>query len=262
MCIKEDKKVKEDAKKKDNGNNYNTGNKFGKDKQNKPDRSNLKCDECDRTGHTADTYWKTHPDLMPRALREKLENKAENKAKNNGKNKPEQIAALASTDVEKFKMTLAYADSGTDHSLSISDLTDPVSQKLKERCESWSEGLRGVDGMGESGSCVSSSFSSKAISAFVTGQFESSDIWLADSAANMYIVNDKKWFTKFHPFDLNINTADKTAALEIKGGGTVEIRVKTLDGDFIKWQLSEVAYTPKGRCNLLSVGILAEKASV
>lgn len=45
----------------------------------------------------------------------------------------------------------------------------------------------------------------------------------------MYIVNDTKWFTKFYPLDLDVNTADKSTTLEVKGGGTVEIGVRAPD---------------------------------
>jgi hypothetical protein len=42
----------------------------------------------------------------------------------------------------------------------------------------------------------------------------------------------------------------------------VEIGVRAPDRRVIKWQLSEIAYAPKGRCNLLSVGMLVEKADI
>ena len=78
----------------------------------------------------------------------------------------------------------------------------------------------------------------------------------------MYIINNTKWFTKFYPLNLNINTADKSKILEIKGGGIVKIGIRIPYGRVIKWQFSEIAYAFKNRYNLLSINILAEKADI
>lgn len=105
-------------------------------------------------------------------------------------------------------------------------------------------------------------FSSRTISAFVAGQFKSSDTWLADTGANMHIVNDIKWFTKFHPLDIQINTADGSSTLAIKGGGTVQVVLKSQDGYSVTVSLSDVAYAPQGRCNLFSCGVFVEKGKM
>jgi hypothetical protein len=73
------------------------------------------------------------------------------------------------------------------------------------------------------------------------------DIWLADTGANMYIVNDTKWFKKdsFRLFNnclIDISTADRSTSLEVKGGGIVQVVLKSLDGFPVTVSLLEVAY--------------------
>lgn len=55
--------------------------------------------------------------------------------------------------------------------------------------------------------------------------------WLADTSANMHIVNDPKWFTEFHVLNANINTADNSTTLQVQrgrneAGGPVRAPVK------------------------------------
>jgi hypothetical protein len=78
----------------------------------------------------------------------------------------------------------------------------------------------------------------------------------------MHIVNDLKWFIDFRAFNVDINTADKSTTLKVQGGGTVEALLLNSQQQPIKLHLSNVAYAPKGRCNLLSLGLLANKAGV
>jgi hypothetical protein len=136
---------------------------------------------------------------MPRAIRDKLGNKdnsdkskkdKDDFKKDSGNVKSEKVAALASADVDKFKIALARAkESGTNHSTSILGLADLATQKSEEPYKAWSMGLGGAGSLKKFGH---SAFSSKIINAFIAGQFKLSDTWLADSAANMYIVNDIK----------------------------------------------------------------------
>ncbi|KAF2193421.1 hypothetical protein K469DRAFT_532856, partial [Zopfia rhizophila CBS 207.26] len=88
--------------------------------------------------------------------------------------------------------------------------------------------------------------------------------WLADTGANMHIVNDIKWFMKgtFRSFNVNINTADGSTTLEVKGGGVVQLVLKSPDGFPVTVSLSEVAYAPQGKCNLFSGGMFAQKAKL
>jgi hypothetical protein len=78
----------------------------------------------------------------------------------------------------------------------------------------------------------------------------------------MHIVNDLKWFSDYHAFNIDINTADKSTSLQVEGGGKVEVLQLNTQQEPIKLCLSNVAYAPKGRCNLLSLGLLAKKAGV
>ena len=101
-----------------------------------------------------------------------------------------------------------------------------------------------------------------AITALAAGSFESSDTWLVDSGANMHITNDMKWYKSFTPVDITINTADGASRLQIKGGGTVQFCMLTPDGATVEVTLSEVAYAPSGRCNLLSLSLFSKKANI
>lgn len=107
-------------------------------------------------------------------------------------------------------------------------------------------------------------FSKRVLGAFVAGTFCTPDIWLADTGANMHIVNDIKWFMKetFRSFDVNISTADGSTTLEVKGGGVVRLVLKSPDGFLVTVSLSEVAYASQGKCNLFSGGMFVQKAKV
>ena len=83
----------------------------------------------------------------------------------------------------------------------------------------------------------------------------------------MHIVNDTKWFKKetfrsFNVCPINISTADGSTTLEVKGGGTVQLVLKSPDGFPVTVSLSEVAYAPQGKCNLFSGGMFAQKAKL
>lgn len=78
--------------------------------------------------------------------------------------------------------------------------------------------------------------------------------WLSDSGANGHLVNDKKWFAvdAFFDIDMTIGTAG-SESLHIAGGGKVNILSKNSDGQISEITLTDVAYAPKARCNLLSL---------
>ena len=61
---------------------------------------------------------------------------------------------------------------------------------------------------------------------------------------------------------MNINTADKSTALQVRGGGDVAVMLLNSQQQLIRLRLSNVAYAPRGRCNLLSLGLLTRKAGV
>jgi hypothetical protein len=100
--------------------------------------------------------------------------------------------------------------------------------------------------------------------AFLAGDFCTTDTWLADTGANMHIVNDMKWFKKntFCPSNIKISTADGSTTLDIEGTGVVNLVLKSPDGSPVNASLSEVAYAPRGKCNLFSAGMFTRKANV
>lgn len=74
--------------------------------------------------------------------------------------------------------------------------------------------------------------------------------WILNSGANIYIYNDKRWFTELYEFYTEINTigVDK---IKIVGGGTVCLSLIDVDGDLFKLKLLDVAFLPISRYNLL-----------
>ena len=84
------------------------------------------------------------------------------------------------------------------------------------------------------------------------------DDWILDGGANTHVVNDKRWFTEFYDFNLQVATADDGSVLEIQGGGTVELCLDNTDGNNVILELSKVAYAPNVRCNILSQSALGQ----
>ena len=127
-------------------------------------------------------------------------------------------------------------------------------------CKSGGVGTRGVK-LRESG------LAKNTLGAFLVGTSCTPGTWLADTGANMHIVNDIKWFKEntFRSFpncSMDISTADGSTTLDVKGGGTVQVLLKNLDGSLSRVSLSDVAYAPQGKCNLFSGGIFAQKAKL
>ena len=97
---------------------------------------------------------------------------------------------------------------------------------------------------------------------FAVASFDSIDTWLAESAANMHIVNDKKWVTTFRPLKCDISTADNASILVVQGGNSVKLTTELPEGSFNNLIPKYVAYAPRGRCNLLSIGELAKEGTL
>ena len=268
----EEKKMQEKNKKNTNTNTSTRGGTGRSSSNNgrasREDKSHLKCDHCSVVGHIDEDCWKLHPEKIPKAVKEKMlaaknKDKSDKSDKDNKASNDNKLGALSVADIDEYLTKLAKARSlGTHISTSspVGTLTDSITQQRDLEVSGGSQ-------LGESGGdCDTGNerypHASKAIQAFMAGRFTSSDTWLADSAANMHIVNDTKWFKTFHLLDADINTADNSAVLEVKGGGTVEAVMKDADGQMTKLSLSDVAYAPKGCCNLLSVGMLAKKAGI
>ena len=84
------------------------------------------------------------------------------------------------------------------------------------------------------------------------------DSWILDSGANVYICNNASWFTKLHTFNTTVSTAGQGSAMSIVGGGTVQLQLEDGDGEPFELTLSDVAYAPTSRCNLISISKLAQ----
>lgn len=85
------------------------------------------------------------------------------------------------------------------------------------------------------------------------------DDWIADSGANAHIANSIKWFQSVHAINMDVDTADEKTSLHIVGGGRVSLLLKNIDGDVCELELSEVAFAPDSKCNLLSMSSLFDK---
>ncbi|KAH0847625.1 hypothetical protein FOPE_00898 [Fonsecaea pedrosoi] len=79
----------------------------------------MTCTHCDKAGHTENKCWTLHPELMPKALKEKI------KVKNI---KTEPVAGLASSDVDLFRNTLFEAEGTLRHPNGRAVQADPPHQ--------------------------------------------------------------------------------------------------------------------------------------
>jgi hypothetical protein len=264
--IKE-RKAREKAKKEANSSNITNKNNDSSYKPTREDKSHLKCTYpgCGKIGHTEENCWAKNPEKIPRSLKDKFTTNTVNKPihETNG------MGAVVGTDLVSSKDTHTRADSLGTLPLPPThlNLADPSSQMREtvSRIRLRESGGAGTGG-GDTGDLglTELSFSKHVLGAFLAGTFCTTDMWLADTGANMHIVNDMKWFKKdtFRPFDLRISTADGSTTLKIKGTGVVQLILKGPDGFPIKVSLSEVAYAPQGKCNLFSGGMFAKKAKV
>jgi hypothetical protein len=62
--------------------------------------------------------------------------------------------------------------------------------------------------------------------------------------------------------NMQIGTCDGKTAMRITGGGTVRLVVQTRKNKNVEFLLTGVAYAPNSRCNLLSLPMLADAASI
>jgi hypothetical protein len=263
---REDEKRKQDKAKPKPNISINSYSSF--DNTKREDKSHLKCKACGKDRHTENNCWKLHPEKTPRALRDmtQIDNNDDFKStKHIDHSTPGNMAAFVAADVVDFKTKLAATKSIGTHS-SLPPVphapADPPSQTRK----GIGAKVRGTGGDGDTGDGCKMQYGLaplyNTMNAFMAGPVQSRDIWLADTAANMHIVNDPKWFAEFHALNANINTADNSTTLQVEGGGNVEVLLLNAQQQPIKLRLSDVAYAPKGRCNLLSLGLLAEKAGI
>lgn len=259
--LKEERKAKDRARKEassypNNGAGYN-----GRTKQNREDKSHLKCTypKCGQTGHTEDRCWTKDPSKAPRSFKEKFAVNIDNK--------PISMGGATETNLATFKDAYSHSDSlGTASPPGLHAIVADTSLQMRSvgACRTL-QGSGGVStGNLENGE---SSLTKRTLGAFLVGSSCTPDTWLADTGANMHIVNDIKWFKKdtFRPFNdcsIDISTADGSTTLEVKGGGVAQVILKSPDGFPVTVSLSEVAYAPQGKCNLFSGGMFAQKAKL
>jgi len=262
--LKEEKKARDRARKEAiNSNNPHGSTGYnGSRRPKREDRRHLKCTYpgCGRTGHSEDTCWTKDPSKAPRSFKDKIATNTDDKS-------IDVIGGTTETNPTTFRDAYSRAnDLGTAPSSAPYANTADTSPQMRSV-----EGRRKVPDSGGAGTgnlkLRGPSLAKRTLGAFLVGTSCTPDTWLADTGANMHIVNNIKWFKKetFRPFNdcsIDISTADGSTTLKVKGGGTVQIVLKNPDGSPKTVSLSEVAYAPQGKCNLFSGGMFAQKAKL
>ncbi|KFY25558.1 hypothetical protein V493_04586 [Pseudogymnoascus sp. VKM F-4281 (FW-2241)] len=261
--MKEERRVKEKVRKETGGNNSGGGSAYnGRLKTNREDRSHLKCTYpgCGKTGHTEESCWAKDPSKVPRSLKDRFAVNIDSKPING-------MGGTTETNLATFKDAYSRPSSlGTAPSPVLHANTADTSLQMRSVRACRKLQRSGGASTGDLGT-RESSLSKRTLGAFLVGTSCTPDTWLADTGANMHIVNDIKWFKKetfrsFNDCSIDISTADSSTTLEIKGGGVVQVVLKTPHGFPVTVSLSEVAYAPQGKCNLFSGGMFAKKAKL
>ncbi|KAK4067059.1 hypothetical protein Purlil1_13929 [Purpureocillium lilacinum] len=262
--LKADRKARDNARKETGTNNKpNGGPRYNNNRQPKrEDRSHLKCTYpgCGKSGHTEENCWTKDPSKAPRSYKDRMAAKIDN-------NPIDGMGGTVETDLTTFRDAYSREDTiGTAPSPALHMQATDTSPQMRS-VAAYRE-LQGLGGAAVGGSrFTESSLAKRTLGAFLGGKSCTPDTWLADTGANMHIVNDPKWFKKetFRPFNdwsIDISTADGSTTLEVKGGGTVQMVLKSPDGFPVTVSLSDVAYAPQGKCNLFSGGVFAKKAKL
>lgn len=84
---------------------------------------------------------------------------------------------------------------------------------------------------------------------------------IVDLGATLCIFHDKSFFIDFREMSYNIGTANDENAMTIQGGGTVRLQFISEDGKPTTLTLTNVAYAPDLRFNIISLSYLAEEGS-
>ncbi|KAJ5222193.1 uncharacterized protein N7469_008433 [Penicillium citrinum] len=257
---REERKARDKARRDTNANGTPNMDSNARYKPRREDRGHLRCTYpgCGKTGHTEEYCWVKSPEKIPRSLKEKFANNPNRANLANG------MGGVAEMDLKESNDTYVRNDTlGSDSS-------SPISSNPANSLTQMHRAVSCVS-LGRSGGVVTENpvtetlnFSKPVLGAFLAGTFCTTDTWLADTGANMHIVNDMKWFMKdkFHPSNLKISTADGSTTLKIEGTGVVRLLLRCPDGFQVKVSLSEVAYAPEGKCNLFSGGMFVRKAKV
>lgn len=151
------------------------------------DKSHLKCTftGCGKTSHTEETCWTKDPSKAPRSLKDKLNSTA-------GHKHSRTVSANAETNLATFRDAYSSADDlgiPSTHAPqpNVAD-TSPQTRSVaisKRLQRSGGVGIN-VPGLRETG------LSRNTLGAFLLGLSCTPDTWLADTGANMHIVNDMK----------------------------------------------------------------------
>ncbi|OAQ57707.1 gag-polypeptide of LTR copia-type domain-containing protein [Pochonia chlamydosporia 170] len=261
----EERKAKDRARKAASSHSGNPNGGTGYNSSRRPkreDKSHLKCTYpgCGKTGHTEETCWTKEPSKAPRSVKDRI-------AANTDKNPVDGMGGTTETNLTTFRDAYSVAD----------DLGAAPFPALHANVADTSPQMRNVGPGREvqrSGGASAgvlefrkSSLTKQTLGAFLVGTSCTPDTWLADTGANMHIVNDTKWFKQetFRPFrdcSIDISTADGSTTLEVKGGGDVQVVLRNPDGIPRRVSLSDVAYAPQRKCNLFSGGMFAQKAKL
>lgn len=221
-CIKEERRVKEKARKETSGNNSSSSTAYNSQlKPNYKDRSHLKCTypSCGKTGYTKESCQTKDPSKVPRSLKDRFAVNIDSKLING-------IGGTTETNLATFKDTYSRPNSlGTAPSPTLH--ANIANTSLQTRSVRVCRKLQGLGGASTSNlGTRESSLLKRTLGAFLVSTSYTLDTWLADTRANMHIVNDIKWFKKetFRSFNdclIDISTANGSATLKVKGGGVV-----------------------------------------
>ena len=255
---KRDKEKKSKEKEKDKATN--TSNK-------KDDKKDTKsCSVCKKTGHESDTCW-FNPDNPKNKLADSNNKKIVTVKKD--------IAAFAIFDDDIDDID-DKGTSATQHDICMFPLSkhSPTQADLSrseyirekgDRSQGGSEHQKKLSGSSCSPSIVNTETeeSTNILYTLVTpnGPLER-NAWILDSGATKHICQDLGLFRTFTYAEQSMGTADQSKEMRITGTGTVVLPLSGMNAEGGNLTLSDVAYIPSARCNLLSISTLETKAKV
>jgi hypothetical protein len=186
--LKEERKAKDRARKEASSYNPSGGTGYnGRLKQNHKDKSRLKCTypKCGQTGHTKDRCWTKDPSKALRSFKDRIAANTDNKPVDG-------IGGTTEANLTTFRDAYSYADGlGTAPSPAL--YANAANTSSQMRSTGTRRELQGSGGAGTSNTeARQSSLAKRTLGAFLVGISYTPDIWLADTGANIYIVNNTK----------------------------------------------------------------------
>ena len=263
--LKEERKARDRARKEASSNNNNPSSSTSynsRPKQNYKDKSRLKYTypKYGQTSHTKDRCQTKDPSKAPRSFKDRIATNTDNKP-------IDDIGSTTETNLTTFRDAYSYADG-------LGTAPSPALHANAANTSSQIHSARACRELQESGGASTSntevrrsSLAKRTLGAFLVGISYILDIQLADTRANIHIINNIKQFKKetfrlFNEYSIDISTTNRSTSLEVKGRGVVQVILINPDGSPVKVLLLEVAYTPQGKYNLFSGGIFAKKAKL